>query len=128
MIASISNSDIHLLRVFIAVVEAGGYSKAQTLLNLTHSTISTQIINLETRLGMRLCRRDRVGFAVTDHGEKIYRFAKELVRSCEEFVGDLQRIKHEVSGELRIATADSLISHPNFSFDDVLASLRDNMP
>ena len=52
MLTSVSNPDLHLLRVFIAVAESGGFSKAQIALNVSQSTISTQMIDLETRLGM----------------------------------------------------------------------------
>ena len=68
MLTSVSNADLHLLRVFLSVVESGGFSKAQIALNVSQSTISTQMIDLETRLGMRLCRRGRSGFALQKKG------------------------------------------------------------
>ena len=50
MFTSLSNPDLHFLRVFLSVVEPGRFSKAQIALNVSQSTLSTQMIDLETRL------------------------------------------------------------------------------
>ena len=128
MFTSLSNTDLHLLRVFLSVVESGGFSKAQIALNISQSTISTQMIDLETRLGMRLCRRGRAGFALTDEGHEVFKYAKDLVQDCDEFVGKVNGIRGDLSGELRIATADSLLGNKVFPFETILAELRDAMP
>ena len=128
MFTSLSNPDLHLLRVFLSVVESGGFSKAQIALNVSQSTISTQMIDLETRLGMRLCRRGRAGFALTDEGHEVFKYAKDLVQDCDEFVGKVNGIRGDLSGELRIATADSLLGNKVFPFETILAELRDAMP
>src|SRR5205085_11496388 len=47
----VSDIDVRLLRVFRAVVEAGSFANAQAILNVGASTISTQMSQLETRLG-----------------------------------------------------------------------------
>ena len=112
----------------MAVAESGGFSKAQIALNVSQSTISTQMIDLETRLGMRLCRRGRAGFALTDEGREIYRYAKDLMKDCEEFIGKVNNLRGDLSGELRIATADSLLGNNEFHFENILAELRDKMP
>ncbi|MFW8641943.1 LysR family transcriptional regulator [Rhizobium beringeri] len=59
VLTSVSSPDLHLLRVFVAVTEAGGFSAAQLTLNVSQSTISTQMSDLEARLGLKLCRRGR---------------------------------------------------------------------
>lgn len=123
-----SNPDLHLLRVFMTVADAGGFSQAQIALNVSQSTISTQMIDLETRLGMRLCRRGRAGFALTDEGREIYTFAKNLIQDCDEFVGKVNGVRGDLRGELRIATADSLLGSSDFPFELILAELRAVMP
>ena len=128
MYFAVSNPDLHLLRVFVAVAEAGGFSRAQIALNVSQSTISTQMIDLEARLGMRLCRRGRAGFALTEEGHEIYRLATELLRDCENFVGQVRAIRGEISGDLRIATADALLGNPLFPYDRIVSELREAMP
>jgi DNA-binding transcriptional LysR family regulator len=128
MLSAVSNPDLHLLRVFLVVVDAGGFSRAQLALNVSQSTISTQMNNLETRLGMRLCRRGRAGFALTDDGRQVYRLAKELVLDCDRFVSRINELGGEIVGELRIATADSLLGNPAFPFERIIVEVRDRLP
>ena len=128
MLTSVSNPDLHLLRVFVTVAEAGGFSRAQIALNVSQSTISTQMIDLETRLGMRLCRRGRAGFALTEEGHEIYQFSKALIRDCEKFTSKIRSMRGDISGELRIALADAMLGQKNFPFDTILADLRESMP
>ena len=61
-IGRLSKTDLHLLAVFMTVVENGGFAAAQVTLNVGQSTVSRHIGDLEKRLGMRLCQRGRVGF------------------------------------------------------------------
>ena len=49
MLGTVSELDLRLIRVFLAVVEAGGISAAQTALNTTQPTISAQLATLEGR-------------------------------------------------------------------------------
>ena len=128
ILTSVSSPDLHLLRVFMTVAQHGGFSQAQIALNVSQSTISTQMIDLETRLGMRLCRRGRAGFALTDEGREVYKYAKDLLQDCDEFVCLINGIRGDLSGELRIATADALLGNPAFPMETILAELRDAMP
>ena len=43
--------DLRLLRVFITLVESGGFAGAQIALNLSQSTLSTYLADLEKRIG-----------------------------------------------------------------------------
>ena len=51
MLTNLSDIDLKLLRVFVAVAEAQGVSAAQETLLMNQSTISTHLASLETRLG-----------------------------------------------------------------------------
>lgn len=50
MFSQLTDLDLRLIRVFLAIVDAGGVSPAQATLNVGQSTISTQLATLETRL------------------------------------------------------------------------------
>ena len=54
MFSQLTDLDLRLIRVSLAIVDAGGVSPAQATLNVGQSTISTQLATLETRLGYRL--------------------------------------------------------------------------
>jgi len=75
----LSDIDLRLLRVFIAVVEAGGFAKAQETLGISQPAISAQIAKLENRLNLRLCHRGPQGFALTELGEQILLEAQSLI-------------------------------------------------
>ena len=64
-LGQLSDMDLRLLRVFRVVADCGGMAAAELELNIGSSTISRHIKDLETRLGLRLCRRGRAGFALT---------------------------------------------------------------
>lgn len=65
VLGQLSDMDLRLLQVFKAVVECGGMSAAELELNIGTSTVSRHMKDLETRLGLTLCRRGRAGFALT---------------------------------------------------------------
>ena len=65
--------DLRLLRVFKAVADCGGMASAELELDLAMSTISRHVKELETRLGLVLCRRGRAGFALTPEATALRR-------------------------------------------------------
>ena len=110
----ISDIDLRLLRVFAAVVEAGGYAAAEPLLNVTSSTISIHISDLEKRLGFRLCERGRSGFRLTNRGRVVYDEVKQLLSILDDFAGSITSAGNLLSGRLVVGTVDGLVTHPGF--------------
>lgn len=117
----INDIDLRLLRVFCAVVEAGGFSNAQATLNISQSTISTQMSQLETRLGFRLCQRGRSGFTLTKQGEDLYRYAVDLFHSVQRFQAKADEVRGGLSGQLRIGFIDNIIMDPSCPLRAALA-------
>ena len=85
VLGQLSDADIRLLRVFQAVVNCGGMSAAELELNISTSTISRHVKDLEVRLGLTLCRRGRGGFALTPEGERIHAETRQLLLATESF-------------------------------------------
>ena len=107
--SSFSSADLHLLRVFSAVVEAQGFSAAQITLNVAPSTISRQISALEVRLGMRLCQRGRKGFRLTENGEVVYAATKTLFAALAQFDETVDGTRGKLVGSLSLAAVDNWI-------------------
>lgn len=105
----ITDLDVRLLRIFLAVAENGGFSAAQADLNLSTSAISTYMNDLETRLGLRLCRRGPSGFKLTAAGREVVRETKELFSYLEQFRSRLARRRERLSGVLTIGIIDNFI-------------------
>lgn len=128
MLSQVRDADIHLLRVFVAVAECGGFAAAQDRLNVAASTISTQISNLETRLGFRLCERGRSGFSLTNQGEIVLTSTYKLLRDLGEFVSTIEATQDDLIGSVRILMIDNILSNPGCHFSAAVASLRAENP
>ena len=115
-------TDIKLLTIFVAVVDAQGISNAQNILGKDASTISKSIAQLETRLGFKLCDRGRSGFETTEEGNKVYQSALQLFRSLKDFDIEVTTIKNALSGPIRLSIIDNLITDPRCP----LIELRNN--
>lgn len=112
LLGNLTDTDIRLLRIFMAVVEAGGLSAAELELNIGRSTISRHLKDLEIRLGMTLCRRGRGGFSMTQEGLQIYEYAQRLITSIEDFRHQVNDMHRTLQGQLSIAMFDKTVSNP----------------
>ena len=112
VLGQISDMDLRLLRVFRAVVDCGGMAAAELELNIGTSTVSRHIKDLETRLGLTLCRRGRAGFALTPEGEKIYAQTAQLLAAAETFRSGVDEIHQRMGGQLHVAMFDKTASNP----------------
>ncbi|MEM1129577.1 MAG: LysR family transcriptional regulator [Pseudomonadota bacterium] len=128
MLRQVRDADIHLLRVFVAVAECGGFAAAQDRLNVAASTISTQISNLETRLGFRLCERGRSGFALTNQGEIVLTSTYKLLRDLGTFVNTIEATQDDLIGSVRVYMIDNILTHPACRVSPALARLRSENP
>lgn len=118
---ALSGLDFKLLKVFKAVVEAGGFSAAQNELNVGLAAISKQISDLEIRIGMRLCTRGREGFHLTEEGRLVYQASIDLFASVDNFRDRLSSAQNELIGDLGVGVIDNTISDPN---SPLVAALR----
>src|SRR5215468_11567166 len=112
MLTKLANIDIKLLRVFLAIVEAGGFAAAQAQLNLSPSRVSTLLADLEARLGMRLCQRGRVGFRLTDKGRAVHEASLQLFAALEQFRARAGALRGRLVGELQIGVVDNTLTNP----------------
>ncbi len=116
----ITDVDIRLLRVFTTIVECNGFSGAQVELNVGVSTISTHMSSLEAQLGVRLCRRGRGGFGLTDKGRVIYEAAKQLFAALDDFRATAGAQRGQLTGNLNLGVVDSIVTNPDVRLQDVI--------
>ena len=96
--------DSDLLRCFVAVADARGFTAAGDLIGLTQSGISVRIRNLEERLGRRLFDRTSRSVSLTEDGEVLLSYARRMVDLNDEAIGRLTGAQTE--GRLRVGLAD----------------------
>ncbi|MHC6226415.1 LysR family transcriptional regulator [Pseudomonas sp. X10] len=107
MLGQLHDPDLHLLRLFVTVVEAGGFSAAQGVLGLSQPSISQQMARLETRLGYRLCSRGKSGFRLTAKGEVLLKATRELLVQIESFRRQANGVAGRLLGRVRIGIAEN---------------------
>jgi DNA-binding transcriptional LysR family regulator len=72
---------IRQLEVFVALVEQGSFTKAARHLELSQSTVSGHMADLERRLGVRLVERDRNGVRPTAGGRALLLPARQALQA-----------------------------------------------
>jgi len=111
----LDNIDLRLLRVFLALAEAGSFSGAQIALNLSQSTLSTHVASLERTLGGAVCLRGRRGFRLTPFGETTLRAAQELFEDIDKFQNRISHSSGQLTGRLSIGIVDAVITNPKLA-------------
>lgn len=124
----ITEYDLRLLRIFVSVVEHGGFAAAESALGITRSTISVHMSNLETRMKLKLCLRGRGGFALTEDGQSVYRAVIELFDSLNDFSLLVGTLGKELSGELVILCADKLDNTNQALLAKTIQLIHDHSP
>jgi DNA-binding transcriptional LysR family regulator len=127
-LGQVGDFEIKQLKVFTTVVQCGGFSAAETELNITRSTISIHIANLEARLNLKLCQRGRAGFALTEEGRVIYEAAQRLFGSVEEFRSTVNNLNATLSGDLRLIFSDTVSGDPRLGLPDLINRVNELAP
>lgn len=128
LLGQVSDMDLRLLRVFKAVADCGGMAAAELELNISTSTISRHMKDLETRLGLTLCRRGRGGFGLTPEGERIHAETLRLLSSTEAFRQKVDDIHQRMGGQIHVALFDKTASNPQARIAHAIAGFRERAP
>lgn len=92
------------LRVFHAVAEAGSFTHAGEMLNLSQSAVSRQIGALEESLRVPLFHRHARGLILTEQGELLYDTARDVVHKLAMAEAMLSESKDRPRGPLTVTT------------------------
>lgn len=86
--------NLHLVRVFATVVEAGSFTRAAEVLKISQSAASRDVQELERQLGLSLLERRARGVAPTEagqilvnHGRKIFALERQAEAALAELHG-----------------------------------------
>lgn len=100
--------DLNEVSLFLAVVEAGGFSAAARALGLPKATVSRKVANLEAALGVRLLHRTTRSIGLTDAGRRYHRDCHGAVAAVDKATRSLTEAQEVPNGTLRIsAPADA---------------------
>jgi DNA-binding transcriptional LysR family regulator len=96
-------------RLIKAIADAASLPGAAERLGLNHSTVFRRLRHIEEMLGLSLFEKSRTGYVVTPCGEEIVAMAGRVDEEITAVMRKLAGIEIKPSGELRIATNDSLL-------------------
>jgi len=99
------------LKIFHVVAEAGSFTSATVILNISQSAISRQIQSLEEDLKVKLFERHARGLTLTQNGEYVYKTAHEVISKIKEIETSLGDQKNKPTGKLTITTVRSFGTH-----------------
>ena len=125
---SFVNLPIDVLRAYVSVIDLGGFTKAADALHRSQPAISLQIKRLEQLLERKLIAFEGRELKLTEDGESLALYARQLLRLNDEAVAHLAR--ENTAGTLRIGLPTDFAvtflqeSISEFSRDNPLVSLE----
>jgi DNA-binding transcriptional LysR family regulator len=102
---------IDSLKIFCDVAEAGSFTKAANINNITQSAVSQQISALERVFKSLLIERSKKKIRLTREGQVLYDYSKQIMLTFDSLHSKLQDLKDIISGNIRIATIYSIGLH-----------------
>ncbi len=104
--------DVRRLRLFLAVVEEGGFTAAATAVHVAQPAVSLAVRELEQELGAPLLVRSRQGVALTAAGEALVGPARQALRDLDTAAAAVAAVTGLVAGRLDLATLPTLAADP----------------
>src|SRR6201995_1596669 len=101
--------DLELLKSFVSVVDAGGFTRAGERVHRTQSTVSQQIRRLEEDLGQTLLNRNGKDVTLTEPGERLLSYARRLLALAEEARDVVAQPGHE--GAVRLGLPEDFAAY-----------------
>lgn len=101
-----STFTLHDLQCFDAVIRAGGFQAAASVLHRSHPAVFAAVARLEKQLGLSLL--DRSGYRVrpTADGRSLHRRAQSLLREFEQLRSHAGQLALGEESELRVVIGD----------------------
>jgi LysR family carnitine catabolism transcriptional activator len=99
------NVTLRQLRAFLAVAEAGHFTRAAAFLGLSQSSVSTLVRELEENLELRLFDRHTRMLRLTDAGAEILPLARKAVADLDSVVGSSRAIATVRRGRVSVAAS-----------------------
>lgn len=98
-------------RYLVAVAETLHFRRAAESVNVTQPTLSTQLRELEDKLGVQLVERSRSGVTLTPIGQQIAGRARGLLRDAADIAALARAGVDPLAGTIRVGVVGSLGSY-----------------
>ncbi len=121
----VARMDLRQLEMFLAVIEKGGYSKAEKQLFVSHSAIHRQVRLLEHELNNRLLVRVGSHVEPTEMGKVVLQHARRIRRDMADLHREVAEVARLQKGYLRIGTGTMMLQ---FFLPPVIQRFRRDYP
>ena len=91
------------METFVKVVDAGGFSAASRLLDVSPSMVTTHVQSLEERLGVRLLNRSTRKISLTEVGQAYYERCIHILAELDDADQVAQAMQSTPRGTLRLS-------------------------
>lgn len=106
--ASPNDVSLRQLQYVVAVADTLGFHKAAARCHVSQPTLSAQIQQLESVLGVRIFERDRRRVLVTSAGADLVARARRVLLEAEDLLGAAARLEDPFAGTLRIGVIPTI--------------------
>ena len=128
--------DLHQLKIFCSVVEAGTFRGAAEKLFLSQPSVSQHVAALEKKHHVRLFDRKGRTIATTPEGRALYVLAKDLLRQAEQIPARFKEMQTLRSGRLEAGASPfagyyilpAALAGFNEEFPDISVSISSGSP
>lgn len=113
------------LEAFVEVAESESFSKAAKKLFLTQPTVSAHISSLEKELDVRVFVRNTKEVALSEEGQKLYRYARQILDLTDEIREEFGR-ERENDKKCIVIAASTIPSQ--YLLPEILAKFNEKYP
>ncbi len=100
--ASLTDVSLRQLQYVVAVADTLGFQRAAARCHVSQPTLSAQVQQLESVLGVRIFERDRRRVLVTTAGADVVARARRVLLEAEDLLAVAARLQDPFAGTLRI--------------------------
>lgn len=93
---------LEAMRVFCAVVDGGGFSKAAQKLGMSPSSVTAHVASLESHFRVKLLNRTTRSMSLTSEGLVCHQYALQMLSDMAELESQLHDAADVPSGSLRV--------------------------
>lgn len=94
--------DLNAVTVFAQVVDCGSFTHAAEMLNMTKSTVSRKLVELEQHLGVRLITRSTRSLVLPPEGEKFYQSSLQMLEIINQAELEVSANQDLIRGPLNV--------------------------
>jgi LysR family hydrogen peroxide-inducible transcriptional activator len=124
-VPELSDVSLRQLQYVVAVADTLGFHKAAARCHVSQPTLSAQVQQVESVLGVTLFERDRRGVLVTSAGAEIVERARQVLVAMEDLVAAAARLREPFAGTLRIGIIPTVAP---YLLPDVMPKVRATYP